>query len=64
MEDYEEEGMIDIVALKECFVTLDIDLDNVLMDYLLYVIYSKSESTDKMKYQILFDLIDGKLVQG
>lgn len=50
LEDYEEEGIIELGALKECFTTLDIDIDGALMDYLLYVVYSKSESADKMKY--------------
>jgi hypothetical protein len=50
--------------LKEAFVTLDIDLDDELLDYILYVVYSKSVSTEKMRYEILFDLIEGKIVQG
>jgi hypothetical protein len=54
--------LIEIAALKECFTTIDINIDDALLDYLLYVIYSKSESADKMKYQVLFDLIEGKLV--
>jgi hypothetical protein len=43
-------------------VTLDIDIDEDLMDYIIFVIYQKSESIDKLKYQALFDLIDGKVV--
>jgi hypothetical protein len=34
------------------------------MDYMMYVVYQKSESIEKMKYSYLFDLIDGKLLQG
>jgi hypothetical protein len=34
------------------------------MDYILYVIYQRSESLEKMKYQVFFDLIDGKVIQG
>ena len=64
LEDYEEEGYITSAALKECFVTLDIDIDEDLMDYVLFIVYSKSESLDKLKYQALFDLIDGKLTAG
>ena len=51
-------------AFTEAFETLEIDLEQDLLDYLLYVIYSKSESIEKMKYQTLFDLIEGKLLQG
>ena len=41
---------MNLAALKEAFVTLDIDLDDDLMDYILYVVYSRSESLDKLKY--------------
>jgi hypothetical protein len=61
-EDYEEEGFIAISAFKESFETMEIELDQDVLDYLLYVVYSRSESIEKMKYQILFDLIDGKMV--
>ena len=60
LEDYEEEGVITVAALKESFETMDIDLDDELMDYVLFVIYAKSESLEKLKYQALFDLLDGK----
>ena len=62
MEDYEEEGVISLPLLKECFETLDIEVEEELLDYLIYVIYQKSESLEKMKYQVLFDLIEGKLL--
>jgi hypothetical protein len=35
LEDYEEEGFINIGAFKEAFVTLDIKLDDELLDYIL-----------------------------
>ena len=63
-EDYDEEGLIPMSAFTEAFETLELDLEQDLLDYLLYVIYSKSESIEKMKYQTLFDLIEGKLLQG
>ena len=61
LEDYEEEGVITVSALKEAFQTLDIDIDEELMDYVLFVVYQKSESTERMNYLALFDLIDGKI---
>lgn len=64
LEDYEEEGIITVAALKEAFETMDIDLDDDMLDYILYVMYQKSESLSKLKYQPLFDLMDGKLTQG
>jgi len=39
LEDYEEEGIITLPALKEAFETLDIELEDDLLDYILYVIY-------------------------
>jgi hypothetical protein len=38
-EDYEDEGVLPVGAIKECFVTLDIEIDDDLMDYVLFVIY-------------------------
>ena len=64
MEDYEEEGTVTLGAFKEAFVTLDITIDEELLDYIIYIVYQKSESKDKMNYNALFDLIDGKLTQG
>jgi len=49
-----------IGAIKECFVTLDLEIDEELMDYLMFVIYQKSESVDKMNYGVLLELIEGK----
>lgn len=64
LEDYEEEGVVSIGAIKEAFTTLDIQIEQDLLDYIIYVIYQKSESSSKMKYGSLIDLIEGKLVQG
>ena len=49
-------------AFEEAFETLELEMEEDLFNYLMYVIYSKSESIDKMKYQTLFDLIEGKLL--
>ena len=61
LEDYEEEGVITLGAFREAFVTLDIEIDEDLLDYIVYIVYQKSESSEKMSYNTLFDLIDGKL---
>lgn len=39
LEDYDEEGTIPIGAIKEAFVTLDIEIDEDVLDYLLFVVY-------------------------
>lgn len=64
LEDYDEEGFIPIGAIKEAFVTLDIEIDDDVLDYLLFAVYQKSESTERMKYQVILDLIEGKGLQG
>ncbi len=62
LEDYDEEGAIPFSALKESFSTLEIDIESEgLLDFVLYVLYQKSESLDKLRYPVLFDLLDGKL---
>lgn len=65
LEDYDEEGAIPLSALKESFATLDIheltDEPSDLLDFILYILYQKSESLEKIRYSVLFELIDGKL---
>ena len=64
LEDYEDNGCIPLSAFQESFETLDIKVDKDLFDYMIYVVYQRSESLEKMNYQILLDLIDGKVMQG
>ena len=64
LEDYDEEGVLPLSGIKEAFETLDLEVDQELMDYLLYVMYQKSESLERLRYNLIFDLIEGKLVQG
>ncbi len=66
LEDYDEEGASPLSALKESFATLDLhelteEPASELLSFILYVIYQKSESLEKMRYSVLFELIDGKL---
>ena len=46
------------------FESLDIEMEEDLMDYLIYVVYSKSESVDKMAYGLIFEVVEGKVVPG
>ena len=62
MEDYEEEGTVPIATIKESFETLELNIEPELLEYILFVIYQKSESIDKMRYTALLDLVDGKLL--
>jgi hypothetical protein len=49
-----------IGTIKECFVSLELEIDEELMDYLMFLIYQKSESVSKMNYNYLFEIIEGK----
>lgn len=64
MEDYEDEGAINVASFKEAFDSLEIELDKEVMDFLIWAVYQRSESLEKMNYQVLLDLVDGKVVQG
>ena len=62
-EDYNEDGYLPIEMIKESFETLDLNVDNDLLDYIMFIIYQKSESIEKMNYKAIFDIIEGKLSQ-
>jgi hypothetical protein len=50
LEDYEDDGTVPVSAFKEAFDTLDIKLDKDTYDYLVYAVYQRSESLEKMNY--------------
>jgi hypothetical protein len=66
LEDYESEGFVSYAQLKECFETLELfvpnQIDDDTFDYIVYVLYQKSEGLDKLNYQLLFEMIEGKLL--
>ena len=51
-------------SFKDAFETMEVELDKESLDFLIWVVYQKSESLEKMNYQILLDLVQGKVVQG
>ena len=60
-EDYEEEGVINIEGLNEAFSSISFDVEEDLMNYIIYVLYTKSESIERLNYSVLFELITGKM---
>jgi hypothetical protein len=63
LEDYEEEGVIGVEQLAESIRSLQIDgCDEELIQFVEYLIYTRGggEGTQKMKYGVLFDLLDTK----
>ena len=62
-EDYDEEGIIDLVTLKEAIIGYDEETDPDLIDYVLYYVFARSKSPDRMEYQALIKLITDGLEQ-
>lgn len=57
-EDYEGEGVVDLVQLKEAVLAADEEVDAHLLDFMLWYVYVRSDSTDKMEYKVLMQLIE------
>jgi hypothetical protein len=49
-EDYDSEGIIDLVTLKEAIVSFDEEADPHLVDYILFYVFARSKSPDRMEY--------------
>ena len=64
LEDYEDEGVVPYGAFEEAYETLELNVDKDLKEYLMFMVYQRSESLEKMRYQVLLDIIDGKVMQG
>lgn len=41
---------------------MDVTLDKDTYDYLIYAIYQRSESLEKMNYLVLLDMVEGRVV--
>jgi hypothetical protein len=63
-EDYEEEGILDLVQLREAISSFDEDLEETLLDYILYYVFIRSASPDRMEYSVLIKLINDGLEQS
>jgi len=57
-EDYEEEGLLELTALQEAIFTVNEELDQNIIDYLLYYVLMRSESHQRMQYKHLIELLD------
>lgn len=62
-EDYEESGILELTQVREAIVSVEEDVDDHLMDWMLYYIYSRSDTVDRMEYQVLIRLLDDALKQ-
>lgn len=62
-EDYDEEGILDLVQLKEAIMAFDEDVEDELIDYILYYVFARSKSPDRMEYKVLIKLVNDGLEQ-
>lgn len=58
LDDDEEKGYVSYEGLKESFEVMGLELDTKLEEFIYFYIFSKSESTDRMKYPELISLLD------
>ena len=57
-EDYEQEGILDLTQLIEAIRGIEEDLDDHVLDYMLYYVYVRSDSVDKLEYRLLLGMLD------
>lgn len=57
-EDYEDTGIIDLSQCREAIASVLEDIDDHLMDWMLYYIYARSEHVDRMEYKVLISMIE------
>ena len=57
-EDYGDEGMLELQQLQESISMVKEDLETSVLDYMLYYVLIRSESSEKMQYKVLIDLLD------
>ena len=57
-EDYEEEGILELSQLIEAIISVHEELDRSVLDYMLYYVFLRSQSHDKMQYKYLITLLE------
>lgn len=56
-EDYEDTGILELTQVREAITSVYEDIDEHLMDWMLYYIYSRSDHVDKMEYKLLIQML-------
>lgn len=57
-EDYEDTGILELTQVREAITSVFEDIDDHLMDWMLYYIYSRSDHVDKMEYKVLIQMLE------
>ena len=57
-EDYEHEGLIALGELSEAITSTDEEVEDRVLDYMLYYVFVRSESAERMAYKTLTSMLD------
>lgn len=63
-EDYEDTGILELTQVREAIISVDEEIDDHLMDWMLYYVYSRSEHVDRMEYKVLITMLDEAIKHG
>ena len=60
-EYYEEEGFSELSQLQEVIMSVNEDLEQTVLDYMLYYVLVRSQSPELMQYNLLVELLDSMI---
>ena len=60
-EDYEEDGILKLGQVSEAIVSTDEEVEGKVLDYMLYYVFARSQSADRMEYKTLIGMLDEQL---
>ena len=60
-EDYEEKGLITLEQLTEAIRSTDDEVEGKVLDFMIYYVFKRSESAERMKYRTLTSILDERL---
>lgn len=58
LEEYEEDGTISLTAFRQAFIELELNLSDEQLDFIVYSVYIKSESSQRLRHGALFEMLD------
>ena len=56
-EDFEDSGILDLQQVREAILSLDEQIDDHVLDWMVYYVYARSEHVDRMEYKVLIALV-------
>ena len=58
LEEYEEDGTISLTNFRQAFIELELNLTEEQLDFIIYSVYIKSESSQRLRHGALFEMLD------